>query len=382
VNAALGFPVRVYAGVLDAALQFTLQAWLALLGLALRTGLILWAILTGGGLLTLAWMALFASLPLMALQIWYARRAAPWARWGNSPIQRERVKALFGYSVYTFVSAVADSLRSQIDPVVITCFIGLAAVTHYRIASVFTGYYVNVVLSLAGIVQPIMSQSFGAGDRSRLERVFFFATKVSLCISVFIGIALIFWGKPFILRWMGTSYRDAYLPMAVLTAAVLLDVGQSPSLGLLNATFNQRFYTYVNLAEGIINLIVSLALARPLGILGVALGTLVAAIFVRLAVLPLWVCRAVGLRYWDYVRFVGGNALRCCFVVGIALAFSAWGLRASYPYLIGSAVCAAGIYVAGSWLIVFNECERKQLLAAMTNRYQKRMEPVALIAPL
>jgi O-antigen/teichoic acid export membrane protein len=170
--------------------------------------------------------------------------------------------------------------------------------------------------------------------------------------------------------------------MVVLSIAVLLDVGQSPSIGLLYATFNHRFYTYVNLAEGIINLIVSLALARPLGILGVALGTLIAAIVIRLAVQPWWVCKAVGLQYGNYMRVLGGNVLRCGFLVAVAIAFSAWGMRPSYPYLIGSAICATAIYTAGVWLLVFNGSEREQLLSAINDRRHRRIEPIALATPL
>jgi len=56
--------------------------------------------------------------------------------------------------------------------------------------------------------------------------------------------------------------------------------------------------------------------------------------------------------------------------MGAAVALSAWGLRASYVYLMGAAASAAAVYVTGSWLIVFNGPERKLLLNAITNRSQ------------
>lgn len=382
VTAAIGFPTRVYAGLLEAELRFDIQSWLGILGLALRTSLSVWAILSGGGLLALAWMTLVATLPTTVLQIWFARREAPWAKIEGLSIEPERVKSLFSYSAYTFVTMVANTLRFQIDPVVISAFVGLAAVTHYRVASVFMAYYVNLIISSTGMFQPLLSRLYGAGDRSGLERVFFFATKVSLCISVFVGFSLIFWGKPFISRWMGTRYEDAYWPMVVLSLAVLLDVCQSPSVNLLYATYKHRSYTYVNLAEGVINLLVSLALVRHLGILGVALGTLVAAVLIRVVVQPFVVCAASGLHYGDYMRFLGGNLSRCACLVGAATAISAWGLRPSYPYLISSAVCSTAIYALGTWLIVFTGREREQFLGALTNRSQERIEPAAVSAVL
>ena len=379
VNAAIGFPARVYGGILEAELRFDIQSGLTLFSLVLRTGFTVWAILAGGGLLALAWMTLLSSLPAIPVQIWIAKRQAPWARIDVLPLEWARAKSLFSYSAYTAVTMLADTLRFQIDPLVISAFIGLAAVTHYRVATIFTSYFINAMLSTGGIFQPVLSQLHGAEDRRTLEKVFFFATKVSLCISVFISLSLISWGKPFISRWMGPNYRDAYWPMVVLSLAVLLDVCQGPSVSLLYATFNHRFYTYVNAAEGILNLLVSLLLVRSLGILGVALGTLIAAFVIRIVVQPFYVCRVSKLHYRDYMKFLGGNLLRCGSLTGAAIAISAWGLRSSYPYLVSSAICAGAIYVTGSWLFVFNHGEREQLLAAMTNRHKKSIDPAAAI---
>jgi O-antigen/teichoic acid export membrane protein len=380
VNAALGFPTRVYQGVLDAEFRFDIQSWLVLLGLILRTALVVCAILAGGGLLALAWMTLFATLPIMALQIFFAKRVAPWARIDSSKIERKRTVALFSYSVYTFLTSIGDSLRSQIDPIVISGFVGLAAVTHYRVASVFIAYYVNAMISSLGTFQPVMSRLHGAGDQAGMEKVFFFATKVSICASVFVGFGLIFWGKAFIGRWMGRSYEDAYWPMVVLSLSALLDVCQSPSIMLLYATFKHRFYMYVNLSEGIINIIVSIVLARSLGILGVALGTLIAAFLIRVVAQPLFVCKASGLHYGAYMRFLSWNLLRCCALIGAAVGLSAWGLRPTYPRLIGSALCATAIYSIGCWLFVFTAREREHLLAATINRHQEAIDPVTAVA--
>jgi O-antigen/teichoic acid export membrane protein len=273
---------------------------------------------------------------------------------------------------------IGDIFRFQLDSVVIAGLIGLAAVTHYRVASAFSAYYLNVVGCAVGMIQPLLSRLHGSEDRSNLEKVFFFATRVSVCISIFIGMSIIFWGKSFVSVWMGPKYEDAYWPLVVLTLAVLLDVGQTPSISLLYATFKHRFYTYMNCAEGVINLGISLALAKPLGVLGVALGTLIAAFIIRVVVQPFWVCKAIGLHYGNYMKFLGSTLLRSVCVMGVAIAISAWGLKASYPWLISSAVCATLVSAPGFWFFVFNQREREQLLAVVTHRIQKKTDLVPL----
>jgi O-antigen/teichoic acid export membrane protein len=150
----------------------------------------------------------------------------------------------------------------------------------------------------------------------------------------------------------------------------------------LYATFNHRFYTYLNWTEGILNLAFSLALARRYGIIGVAMGTLIAAVVVRILVQPWWVCKVSKLYYGKYMRFWGGTLLHCMLWTAVAIAASAWGLRPNYPLLIGSAILASTLYAAGSWLFILNSSERAKLLRAMQNRRQDEVESAAHVAAL
>jgi O-antigen/teichoic acid export membrane protein len=379
VNAAINLPVRVYGGVLYTKFRFDIQSWLTILGLILRTGFIVWVILADGGLLALAWVTFLTSLPVTVLQIWFARREASWARIESKSIEIKIVKSLSSYSVYTFLAYIADAIRFQIDPLVISGLIGLAMVTHYRVAGVFAQYYMQMIIFSVGMLQPVFSRLHGVGDRAGIEKVFFFGTKISSCISIFICLALVGWGRPFIVRWMGSSYEDAYWPLVVLSFAVLLDVCQKPSIDLLYATFNHRFYTYTNWAEGLLNLGFSLALARPLGILGVALGTLIGAFLIRVVLQPWWVCKVNGIHYGIYMRFIGRNLLYCSLLMAGAIAISSWGLRPNYPLLVASAICATLLYAIGLWLVVFDPPEREYFKAALRgNQDQKTPDPATV----
>ncbi len=380
INAAIAFPARVYGGVLAAELRFDTQAWLSILGLALRTGLVVWVILSGGGLLALALVTLAATLPVTGLQVWFARREALWARIESRPMEVQRAKSLFSYSIYTFLAFLADILRFQVDILIISGLIGLEAVTHYRVAGVFVQYYLQILIVSVGMLQPILSRFYGAGDHAALERLVFFGTKISSCISVFICLALIGWGKPFISRWMGPRYEDAYLPLVLLSLAVFLDVSQKPSIDLLYATFKHKLYTYTNWGEGILNLALSLLLARPLGIVGVAMGTLLGAVVIRVLVQPWYVCKVSGFDYADYMRFLGKNLLYCGLLMGTAVGISAWGLHPNYLSLTSSTVCATVIYAIGSWRLVFNSSERERFRAATTKRIGNEADLEAKVA--
>lgn len=375
VNAALLFPMKVYAGVLDAQLRFDIQTALDFLGTILRTILTVVVIRAGWGLLGLAWITLLSSLPVFFLQMCFARREAPWARLEVTAMDWQKVKSLFSYSAFTSISSIADTLRFSLDAIVVSAFVGLAAVTHYKVAGVFSRYYIAIIIAVVYTFQPILSRLHGQQDRENLQKVYLFATKVSTWISVLICGGLIVWGKPFIVRWMGVEYTDAYLPLVILSTAIFLDVCQSPSIVLLNSTFKHRTYAYMNLTEGVINLVASLLLAGPLGMVGVALGTLIGAFVIRVLVQPWWTCRASGLPFGAYVRFFSTTLLRCAFLILAGVAAASWGLKPDYRYLATSAIAAALVYAAGSWWMVFNSSERKRILGTLSRTPETNTQP-------
>lgn len=382
INAAIGFPARVYWAALEAELRFDIQSWLANLSLVLRTVLVIVAIFAGGGLLMLAWVTLLATVPVTLLQMWFAIRNAAWTRIDGNFVQVQRIKSFFSYSIYSFLAYIADVVRFQLDPLVISTMIGLAAVTHYKVAGILAQYYLQIVFASVGMLLPVFSRLHGAGDRARLDELFFFGTKVSCCLSIFICCALIAWGRPFITRWIGARYLDGYLPLVLLSLAVLVDVSQRSSADLLFATFKHRFYAWINGGEAILNLAFSLALARPFGILGVAMGTFIGAFTVRVVLQPWWVCKSTGLSYVSYMRFAGGAYLRCGCLAALAIAVSAWGLRPNYLWLVCSAVFATAVYATGSWFAILNHAERQRLLSAFgRGRQAEQGEFVAAIGP-
>jgi O-antigen/teichoic acid export membrane protein len=231
-----------------------------------------------------------------------------------------------------------------------------------------------------GVFWPLLSQLHAASADAKIKKTFFFATKISVCVASFLCFGLIAWGKPMIQRWMGLRYMDSYGPLVVLTLAVLLDLLQLPSVSLLFATFKHRVYAFSNLTEGILNLGVSLILVRQYGILGVALGTLVAAIVIRIIVQPWWMCRVSQISYSVYARFLAGNVGRCAGLIGASYLLISWGLRPNYVYLFGSAACASVLYAAGSWLVVFDKNERDLFRAALRKQVNKQ-DLTRVVAP-
>ena len=83
-------------------------------------------------------------------------------------------------------------------------------------------------------------------------------------------------------------------------------LSQSVSARILYGTGRLRWFSRALIVEAIVNLLLSVALAQPLGIEGVALGTALPNVLVNIAVMG-YVCRSLGVGITKYLRraFVG-----------------------------------------------------------------------------
>ena len=212
----------------------------------------------------------------------------------------ERIKSLFDYSKYSFIAQIADHLRFKVDSFVIAGFLNLTYVTHYFIGLRLVEYFMQFIISALGVMRPVYSQYEGKGDFESIKNLFLGVTRISVILSFFLGSSIIFYGKAFIQRWMGSGYESSYYVLIILCSASVLDLMQNPSVGLLYGISKHRYYSIANTLEGILNLVLSLILVRYYGMYGVAMGTFVGMFIFRLFIQPFYICAAINLSVYEY----------------------------------------------------------------------------------
>jgi O-antigen/teichoic acid export membrane protein len=114
-----------------------------------------------------------------------------------------------------------------------------------------------------------------------------------------------------------------------------------------------RWFSRAVMLEALANLLLSVALARPLGVEGVALGTALPNVIANLAV-AVYVCRALRVGVVDYGRqaFLKPAAL----AAGLAafwLAAVAWAPPTDWRSLIVTGIVGLAAYVGGAALLEF-----------------------------
>jgi O-antigen/teichoic acid export membrane protein len=365
LHLTIGIPLRTFQGILVAQLRFDLISIIQLMTLVLRTTLVVIVLSAGYKLLALAWVTFLAGVPQHILYVFYAKKLIPSLQLRYKECTKVTVKKLVNYSAYTFIARIADILRFKIDYIVIAAFVSLSAVTHYKIAGYIMINYIYIVVAFLGVLQPVFSRLDGSNDQQSIKKILLFTTKISICISSFIGFGLIVWGKPFIERWMGAQFLDAYPALVVLALGCMFSLWQNPSVSLLFGTSNHKFFAIFNSVEGLSNLIISLLLVRHFGLMGVALGTFIPMTIVKLLIQPVYVCRVFSIKYFEYMRIL----MRTVLFVFLALVIpSIISFKLASPdylvlFLIGGVSLA--LYSVCLWFSAFSPLELQKLRSAL-----------------
>lgn len=298
---SLGFPLGVFGGILEGLQRFYLLNFTSISATLLRALLIVVALQHGRGLLTVALITV--ALPLLGgLVNAVAAFRLLRLRLGPQYVSMASLRKIASYSGTTFIIIVATRLRFKTDALVIGTLVSTAAVTYFTIGSRLVDYASDLVSSLAQIFVPMSSQSDAKGDLDGLRKILIVGNRA--CAFIIFPITAIFTvlGKSVIEAWVGPKYvASSYPVMLVLLFPTTLMLAQSASGRTLWGMAKHRTWAWVVLAEGAANLILSVILVRPYGILGDAIGTAIPLTCSMVFFLPPHLCRLLGIKLRTYL---------------------------------------------------------------------------------
>src|SRR5438270_2066169 len=301
-SVAFGFPLGVFGGFLDGLLRFDLNNWTSVASNLLRAGLIVAALDNGRGLLTIALITVVLPLITSLVRGIIAFRIHPVA-FGLKYVDRGTFRMMASYSGITLIIMIAGRLKFKTDTIVIGTMLSAAAITYFNIAGRIVDYAGEIVTSLAQNFLPMASQSEAKGSMEHLRKVFVTGNRLCAFTIFPVTAVLLILGKSIIEVWVGSKYiATSYAVLVILIVPSTLMWAQAASGRVLFGISKHRTWAFVTLAEGISNLILSILLVRPYGIIGDAMGTAIPLTCTMVFFMPGHLCKQLGIRLWTYLR--------------------------------------------------------------------------------
>jgi O-antigen/teichoic acid export membrane protein len=209
--------------------------------------------------------------------------------------RRSRLREVTSFSVFMLLIDWANKMNYSIDAIVIGVLLGTTAVAVWSIGQRLAEVTQRLTNQLNDILFPNVVDHSESSRLDRLQAILLIGTRLSLATVVPIGTALMLMAGPLVRAWVGPDFSGSVIVLQLLALTVMIRIGNATAQTLLKGAECHKLVAYTNVVTAVVNLALSVVLAKSMGLAGVAIGTLVPVSFASIFVLFPAGCRRVEL---------------------------------------------------------------------------------------
>lgn len=300
VAVAVSFPTSVLISIVIAHECYQVQSIIAIVSTLVKAGTTVYFLQSGYGLEGVAYSFLITAAFECVAYLLYVVIAFPWIRFRPLDSKFSMLKVMISFGLPTMIMSVAGLLRTKLDTIVIGAIMDMEKVAVYSVAALIISHIFSLANSGLGVITPRFARLIGAGKDPKplFSSGMFFASVIAAaaCIGIFL------FGNHFIQLWVGNTFNEGSMIMWILMACYATTIAQIPGYTLLMALNRHKVFAIITLCEGLANVILSITLAKYFGLLGVALGTAIPMLFIKLILQPYFVCKAADITFTHYLK--------------------------------------------------------------------------------
>lgn len=192
---------------------------------------------------------------------------------------REMAATIFSFSWKVQIANISQLLVYQLDRVLLSHFMGLAAVSYYEVANRVAIQVRVLIATIFTPIAPAASELQVCDAHEKIvglyQRSFKYISMTAIPGSVLV-IAL---APPFIKTWMGPGYGTSAITLQLLMVSVMMSLLTVPGAFILNGLNKPHIAMKSSLLAGGMNLVLCLVLVRTFGYYGVVSAILISITF-------------------------------------------------------------------------------------------------------
>ncbi|HOU53461.1 MAG TPA: oligosaccharide flippase family protein [Myxococcota bacterium] len=359
---AVSLPFGIFRGVLFGNQHIALLA-LIQIGSSLLLGAGTWAVLSlGHGLVAVALVNLGAFALEHAAYVLATLRLVPDLRLSLRLFDRALLREATSFGVFQFLVSVASLVLLRTDVLLVQWFLGLSMVALYAVPLKIAEYAVLLLKPFVNNLTPLAARMGGAGDAQGLRRLTLLGSRLAVAPAGLLCASSAVFGEDALRHWVGDSFVAGAPVMTLLLLALTLSLPQWVISAVFTMTGRHRFTALAAAAGMIVNLVASILLVHPLGLVGIALGTVCAALLVDALFVADAGARSIGMSWGRFAWRTWGG----CLLPAALLVAAGMGLRSLWePGTLAEVVLLAlpgGLLYLASFLMLSLGPEERALL--------------------
>jgi O-antigen/teichoic acid export membrane protein len=289
------FPLSVYGALVYGFQRYYLNNAVSI-GVSIAVAGVNVAVLSAGyGLVTLVAATTAVRLLSLGILTWNAYRVFPGLQVRLTLFRRPRLVEVTSLSVYMFVLNWAAKLNYSSDTLIIGAMLDTTAVAAWTVGLRLSQVAQQLAGQLSNALFPAVVDSDAAQRQDRLQMILVEGTKLSLAFAVPLCVGAIVLADPLIRSWVGAQFASSVLPTQILLVVVLVRISTGSAGVILRGAGQHKLLTYANVITAVVNIVLTIVLIRPFGLIGVAFGTMIPVTLASALVLYPAACRRVGV---------------------------------------------------------------------------------------
>lgn len=361
-EAAFGLPGLAFEGLLEGLQRYGWIKAVDLIRQVLYTVAAVVVLLTGQGVVAFGAVMVASSIFAAAGYAIAGRVLCPELRLSPRLVGRGALRPLATFSAWVFVARICGVIWRQMDKVILATVVSTTTLTGYDIAARIQSAAAYPLSFTTAAVVPAAANLRAMESTIRLQALLVRGTRYTLALSLPVTVAAMILAQPLIVGWVGDGYANMAGPTQLFLAYQLIASSATIANTMLVGMGQVRAVTLYVLVAVVVNLGISIALVRPLGISGVIIGTLVGFGIT----VPLYIRLVLSELQMGFGAFVREAILPILpWAALFAAVLEATALLVSPGHLVTVAACcvpAGVVYVAGVVRFAMTAGERASLL--------------------
>src|SRR5262245_57539989 len=207
---------------------------------------------------------------------WFAvRRIVPQISLGFN-FDAKLLRNMFGYGIKLQVSQICSFICFRVDKLIVSRFLGVAAVSFYEVSSRLASFMRALPLVMISALIPATSELGARKDRARILQTYLLASKYVAMLTVAMAVFLALEARSVLTFWLGSGFDNSVILVQILAigyaANVLGGAASQTGAGVGRPEFDMRGTVLM----AVLNPVLGVLLVRQFGAAGAAAGTTLA----------------------------------------------------------------------------------------------------------
>lgn len=361
VNIALTFPSGLLDSIVSAREKFLFQRIVTLVGVLCNPLLALPLLLMGFGSVAVVSVTTFITILKLVVNVFYCLKILH-IQFFFQGFDFHILKEIAEFSFFLFLNMIIDQINWSVDKFILGRVSGTSAVAVYGVGAQINSLVITFSTAISSVFAPRVNCIAAENSENRNQKfteLFTRVGRVQYLILMLILSGFVVFGKFFITDIYATQeYAQAYPVALLLVVPAFIPLIQNLGIEIQRSVNKHKIRSLVYFMMALLNVFISIPLAKEFGPIGSALGTAIGLIIANGIVMNIYYQKGIGMdmRYfWRSIVSLSKGMI-------IPTLFGCWIMRSitfdNYIFYLAMIILYSAIYGLSMWFLGMNNEEK------------------------